>query len=203
MSISADDQARIAGAIHAAEALTSGEIVCVLAQKSHDRTRLPILGATVVSLALPWLLVSMTALPVFRILSFQILAFVAVMALLSVPRVQILLMPRAVRCAVAHREAIRQFVARGIAHTKDRTGILIFVSLEERYARIVADEGIAARVVPREWQGAVDDLVKHMSDDRIAEGYLTAIKFCGEVLAKHFPVQKFPRNELRNRIYLV
>ena len=47
---------------------------------------------------------------------------------------------------------MEQFVSRGIARKKDRTGILIFVSLAERYARIIADDGIAARVPQSEWQ---------------------------------------------------
>ena len=75
-------------------------------------------------------------------------------------------MPRAARRAAAYRAATDQFVARGIARKKDRAGILIFVSLAERYARIIADEGIAARVAQPEWQGAVDALIAHMRDGR-------------------------------------
>ena len=41
---------------------------------------------------------------------------------------------------------------RGLARKKDRNGVLIFVSLAERYARIIADEGIAARVPQSQWQ---------------------------------------------------
>ena len=92
---------------------------------------------------------------------------------------------------------------RGVAKTKDRTGILIFVSLEERYARIVADDGIAARVAQSEWQSAIDALVAHMRDGRIAEGYIAAIDICGSVLARHFPASKVARDELPDRIYLI
>jgi len=42
MNISKEDHDRIAGAIRAAEAKTSGEIVCVLAQTSSHATGLPI-----------------------------------------------------------------------------------------------------------------------------------------------------------------
>ena len=65
MTISQDDRERISTAIHAAEAKTSGEIVCVLARTSSDATALPIFIAAVISLALPWLLVVTTAMPVF------------------------------------------------------------------------------------------------------------------------------------------
>src|SRR5579863_8035972 len=57
MNISQQDRERISAAIRAAEAKTSGEIVCVLARTSSDATALPILLASVVALALPWLLI--------------------------------------------------------------------------------------------------------------------------------------------------
>ena len=107
--------------------------------------------------------------------------------LLCLPRVRVALMPRRARRAVAHRVAMEQFGTRGIARKKDRSGILIFVSLAERYARIIADEGIAARVPQSQWQAAVDALVAHMRDGRIADGFVTAIEMCGDELAKHFP----------------
>jgi putative membrane protein len=146
MSVSAQDRQRISAAIRAAEAGTSGEIVCVLAQTSSDATGLPILLAATAALAFPWMLVAVTAMPVTRILLLQIILFVALAVTLCLPRMRVALVPRAMRRATAHRAAMEQFMIRGIARKKDRTGILVFVSLAERYARIIADEGIAARV---------------------------------------------------------
>jgi putative membrane protein len=203
MAISLEDRERISTAIHAAEAKTSGEIVCVLARTSSDATALPIFIAAVISLALPWLLVATTAMPVFRILSLQTAVFLVTTAVLCLPRVRIGLIPRSARRAVAHRAALEQFAIRGIAHRKDRNGILIFVSLAERYARIIADDGIAARVKQSEWQGAIDAIVAHMRDGRIADGFIAAIEKCGNVLATHFPGNEADRNELPGRIYLI
>jgi putative membrane protein len=203
MSISDEDRHRISKAIRAAEAKTSGEIVCVLAQTSSDAIALPILIATVAALALPWLLVAFTAMTVYRILSLQVIVFLVLMVLLCLPRVRVALMPRRARRAVAHRVAREQFITRGIARTKDRSGILIFVSLAERYARIIADEGISARVQQSEWQAAVDALIAHMRDGRIADGFIVAIDLCGAELAKHFPRTETDREELPDRIYLI
>jgi putative membrane protein len=203
MIISAQDRQRISSAIHAAEARTSGEIVCVLAQASSDATALPVLMAAVAALALPWLLVAFTNMTVDRILSLQIILFVALLVLLCLPRVRVALMPRNARRAVAHRVAMEQFTIRGIARTKHRCGILIFVSLAERYARIIADEGIAARVPQSEWQAAVDVLVAHMRDNRIADGFVTAIEVCGQKLARHFPRTETSQDQLPDRIYLI
>ena len=203
MKVSEQDRARISTAIRAAEKKTSGEIVCVLAQSSSDVTALPILVAAVVALALPWLLVALTAMSVHRILVLQVLVFVALALVLCVPQVRVALVPRRARRAVAHRAAMEQFTIRGIARTKNRTGILIFVSLAEHYARIIADVGIAGRVPQSEWQDAIDALVTHMKYGRIADGFIMAIDVCGRVLATHFPRTETSRDELPDRIYLI
>jgi putative membrane protein len=203
MSISGEDRQRISAAIRAAEAKTSGEIVCVLAQASSDATALPILLAALVALALPWVMVAFTAMPVNRILLLQVVVFFAAAVLLCLPRVRIALVPRAARRAIAHRVAMEQFMIRGVSRKKDRTGVLIFVSLAERYARIVADEGIAARVPQLEWQGAVNALIAHMSRGRIADGFIAAIDSCGKVLEQHFPRSETSRDELPDRIYVI
>src|SRR5262249_59939951 len=75
MNVSKEDQDRITKAIRAAEAKTSGEIVCVLAETSVQSTASPVFIAAVISLALPWLLTAFTAMTVFRILSLQVVVF--------------------------------------------------------------------------------------------------------------------------------
>jgi putative membrane protein len=203
MSISAEDRQRIAAAIRAAEAKTSGEIVCVLAQSSVAATALPVFLAAIAALALPWLLVLLTAMPVYRILSLQIVTFVILTGLLCWPPVRVALMPRRTRRAVAHRAAMEQFRIRGLAGKSGRTGVLIFVSLAERYARIIVDDGISARVPQSQWQAAVDALVAHMRDGHMADGFVAAVDLCGSELAKHFPRMEASRDELPDRIYLI
>lgn len=201
--LSADDRTRISGAIRAAEAKTSGEIVCVLAESSSQPGALPILLAAIVALALPWLLVAYTQFAVERILLVQSLVFLLLAILLLLPPVYIALIPRRARRAAAHRLAAEQFVIRGIARKKDRNGILIFVSLAERYARIMADEGIAARATQAQWQAAIDTLVTHMRQGRIADGFVGAIDACADVLAAHFPAALARQDELPDRIYVI
>jgi putative membrane protein len=203
MSISKEERDRIANAIRSAEARTSGEIVCVLARTSTHATALPIILAAAAALATPWLLMVFTALTVQRILSVQVVVFLVLLILLCLPSIRVALMPRKMRRAVAHQMAMEQFISRGIAGNKDRAGILIFVSLAERYARIIADDEIAARVPQSAWQGAVDALIAHTRDGRIADGFIAAIDTCGDELAKHFPRAAGSRNELPDRIYVI
>ena len=203
MELSPADRQRISAAIQAAERRTSGEIVCVLARASADATALPILLAALLALALPWLLVAMTTLSVLMILSLQLALFVALAVVLCLPSIRVALLPAATRRATAHRAAMEQFMLRGVGRTAGRTGVLVFVSLAERYARIVADEAIDARVAQADWQGAIDALIEHMREGRIADGFVVAIERCGGVLATHFPAEADERGELPDRIYVI
>lgn len=203
MVLADEERRRISAAIHAAEASTEGEIVCVLAETSAEATPLAILAAALAALALPWLLMGLSQLTVVQILGLQVGLFVGLAALLCLPRVRLALLPRATRRALAHRAAMEQFLRRGIGRTRGHTGVLIFVSFAERYARIVADEAIASRVPQSEWQAAVDALTGHLGEGRIGQGFIEAIERCGAVLARHFPATADRPNQLPDRIYLV
>jgi putative membrane protein len=202
-TISTQDHDRISTAILDAERRTSGEIVCVLARASSDATALPMLLAALAALFLPWPLIALTALPVNVILLLQLLTFFGLALLLCLPRVRIALVPRAARRAMAHRMAMEQFMIRGVGRKADRTGVLIFVSLAERYARIVADRAIADRVPQRQWQEAVDALVAHTSRGDIPGGFVAAIERCGRVLEEHFPRTPDSGGQLPDRIYVI
>jgi putative membrane protein len=141
--------------------------------------------------------------PVYRILSLQIVAFVILTGFFCWSPVRVALMTRRMRRAVAHGVAMEQFRIRGLSGKSGRTGVLIFVSLAERYARIIADDGISARVPKSRWQAAVDALVAHMRDGHIADGFVAAINLCGNELAKHCPRTEASRDELPDRIYLI
>ena len=203
MEMSPQDRDRITAAIRAVEAKTTGEIVCVLAEQSADSGALPIFLAALAALALPWFLVAFTALTVLAILSLQVVVFLALAILLCLPRVRVALIPRRARRAMAFRVATEQFFTRGISRKPDRSGILIFVSLAEHYARIIADDGIAARVPQPHWQGAVDALITHAREGRIADGFIAAIEMCAAVLAQQFPRTDGGPNELPDRIYFI
>jgi putative membrane protein len=202
-TLAAEDHDRISAAILDAERRTSGEIVCVLARESTDATALPMLLAALAALIAPWPLLGFTTLPVNIILLVQLLTFFVLTLVLCMPRVRIALVPRAARRAMAHRMAMEQFMIRGIGRKENRTGVLIFVSLAERYARIVADRAIADRVPNSEWQHAVNELIAHTSQGDIPGGFVAAIERCGRILEANFPRSETDRRELPDRIYVI
>ena len=202
MALTNDDHAAVATAIREAEKRTSGQIVCVLAHASSAYAHVPILWSSLLALFTPWPLIYFTQWSVQRIFLTQLVVFLVASVALSWAPLRILLVPRAVQRARAHRAALEQFVLRGISRTRDRCGVLIFVSLAERYARIIADEGVAQKVHAAEWQAAIDALTMHMRDGRIAAGFTAAIERCGAVLAEHAPPDG-TGNELPDRLYVI
>jgi len=201
MHFSKEDHEAVTAAIHEAEKRTSGQIVCVLARASSDYAHIPILWASALALIAPWPMIVLTPWSVQRIFLIQIVVFLVAALAFSWMPLRLALVPRAVKRSRAHSAALEQFVVRHVAHTRNRTGVLIFVSLAERYARIIADDGIAQKVHAPEWQGAIDVLVSHVRAGRVAAGFVAAIERCGAVLATHAPPDG-SANELPDRLYV-
>jgi len=202
MAFTKEDHDAIAAAIREVEQRTCGQIVCVLAHASSAYAHVPILWSSLLALFTPWPLIYFTQWSVQRIFLAQLIVFLIAALVFSWAPLRVLLVPRAIRRARAHRAALEQFVLRGISRTRNRCGLLIFVSLAEHYARIIADEGIAQKVHASEWQKTIDTLTMHMHDGRIAAGLIAAIERCGAILAEHAPPDG-SANELPDRLYVV
>jgi putative membrane protein len=202
MEFTKADHEAVSAAIREAEQRTCGQIVCVLSHSSSAYAHIPILWSSMLALFTPWPLIYFTQWSVQRIFLVQLVIFIIASLALSWMPLRLMLVPRAVQRARAHRAALEQFVVRGISRTHNRTSILIFVSLAERYARIIADEGIAHKVSGLEWQAAIDALTPHMRDGRIAQGFIGAIERCGAVLAAHAPPDDSVK-ELPDRLFVI
>jgi putative membrane protein len=197
------DIKRVVEAIGAAEARTAGEIFCVVAQSSSNYHLVPIAWAALVALLLPLPAIYLTAWPAGTIYLAQLAVFVSVAAGLSVPPVRFRIVPKRAKQQRAHAEAMRQFLAQGLHLTEQRTGVLIFASVAERYAEIIADRGISAKVGNEVWQQAVDALVDAIKAGRPGDGFVAAVERCGAVLAQHFPPGAIRRDELPNKLVVM
>jgi putative membrane protein len=188
MTISDADRAQIADAIRMAEARTSGEIFCVLTQRSSQYTLVPVAWAAALALIVPLPLIYLTNWPASVIYMLQLVSFVVAAIGLARPAIRFRLVPKRARHERAHSTAMRQFWAQRLNKTKERTGVLIFVSLAERYAEIIADAGINEKVTPEVWENAVAALTAGIRHGRVGDGLVAAIAQCGAVLAEHFPL---------------
>lgn len=204
--IGAEDHARIAEAIRMAEAETSGEIYAVLARSSDDYffaagfvATCGILIASVIAAFLAHWYWFDIRLPMFGLA--VLAAFLTAMLVLwFFPAVRMLLVPRRIRYKRAHLNALQQFLARNVHITEHRTGILLFVSMAEHYAEVIADAGIHARVEQDEWNAIVATLIHHASRAQVAEGFVLAIGQAGLLLEKHFPAGADNINELDDHL---
>jgi len=205
-SMTPEEHARVAEAVRRAEANTSGEIFCVLARASDSyffpsaffvTLAVLVVGLVVaILLELWWFTIG---LPEFAAL--ELLGVLAALAVLrAFPALRVHYVPHSVRRRRAHDNAVRQFLARNIHLTDERTGVLLFLSVEERYAEVIADSGINARVQQKDWDRIVDLLVLHAGRDRLADGFCEAVAEVGALLARHFPPRANDRNELDDHL---
>lgn len=205
-TISPEEHERIAAAIRAAEETTSGEIYCVVARSSDSylfaAASVVAISILIVGLGLALLLDRLwISVPLWHFAAAELLAFAAAVAVLyALPGIRIRLVPRAWQFGHAHDNAIRQFLSRNVHLTSERTGVLIFVSLAERYAEIVADAGINAKVGQDAWNVIVAELIAQASRDRLADGFVGAVQAVGALLAAHFPVRPGDQNELDDHL---
>ncbi len=211
-TLSPSDLTAIEAAVRAAEAKTTGEIYCIVTEESAHYTEVVIAWATVVALLGPALLllggVHVTIPDLFNSWSasdvgaaietavrralegaivVQGLLFIVTAAIVAVPDVRRFLTPRGLKRLRVQRRAAEQFIAKNLHLTRERTGVMIFVSLGERMAELIADEGIADHVEPHVWDKAMAALTAGLRDGKVEEGFAACIGLCGEVLAEKFP----------------
>jgi putative membrane protein len=225
MLLSPEDHARIEAATRAAEATTRGEIVCVVAEEASHYREVPLAWAAVAALVLPiaplmlgaaavWLddglrgwsaahvaashATVMTVVGGYALT--QCLVFIVVVALVSIPSVRRVLTPGSLRRGHVHLRAMEQFHARDLHTTKERTGVLIYASLKDRVAVVIADSGINTKVGAQGWRGVVALLTSNLKAGRPGDGFVLAIEACGRLLATHFPATGPNPDELPDTI---
>ncbi|MFD0917265.1 TPM domain-containing protein [Pseudahrensia aquimaris] len=204
--LSEEEHAQIAQAIRDAETRTSGEIFAVVARASDDYFYVAAMLSGFWSIAIGAAL-ALAAWALGEPLSSLALMAVVVLSLLIFlgffhffPEQRLAFIPRSVGYRRASSNAVRQFLAHGIHETNDRSGVLLFVSLAERYAEVVADAGINAKVDQSEWNAMVASLITHSAKDQVAQGFLEAIDQAGALLAQHFPPVEGEKNELDDKL---
>lgn len=199
----AEEATRVAEEISAVEKLTSGEIVAVVAADSGSYLYAPFLWAAVVALLVPWPLIYLTWWPM-QWVYFAQLAVCALLVMAFWPReMRMMLVPRSLKHMRAHRRAVEQFLVQNLTTTRNRTGVLIFVSMAERYAEIIPDTGISAKLSADTWQAIVDKLTSDIGSGNAADGFVAAIRAVGEPLAKHFPPGSDQPPELPNHLIVL
>jgi putative membrane protein len=197
------DEQRISAAIVKAEKATSGEIVAVVAAQSDSYAYAPFLWAALIALLVPWPFIFFTWWPIQWIYLLQLVVFAALATLLTLGGWRHRLVPTSVKRHHAHGRAVEQFLVQNLHTTEGRTGVLIFVSVAERYAEILADKGIHAKVPTATWQSIIDELTTAIGHGQTADGFVKSIEQTGAILAQHFPPSAHDPNALPNHLIVL
>lgn len=218
--VSSDDHVRISAAVAQAELQSCGEIVTILAERSDGYTDVQLAWSAAASLLA---LCALVIAPDFylglydRLMAdwghewtpraiislaagFAALKFGGAFLVQLWQPLKFFLVPPPVKTARVHARAIRAFRIGAERRTAGRTGVLIYLSMREHRAEIVADEAIATKVAPEVWGDAMNAMLAHVSDGRIADGICAAVDNVGAILAQHFPRADGDENELPDRL---
>jgi putative membrane protein len=196
-----EEHRRVAEAIRAAETRTSGEIFVVVASSSDDYRMLPLLWAALAALVGGFLTAAiMPGISAGSLALGQGVVFAVAAAVVSVPSWRMYFVPRMTRISACEARARTQFLAQNLHGTEGRTGVLIFVSLAERYAEVLADTAIDQKVPDDFWRKTVDALTAEIGAGRLADALIHAVDACGAALTEHFPRRAGDRNELPDKV---
>jgi putative membrane protein len=108
--------------------------------------------------------------------------------------------PKHIKQRRVRARAIDLFKVGTQSKTVGRTGVLLYLSMREHRAEIVADEAIASKVSPEIWGDAMIALIRHVRKGQPGEGMAEAVRQMGFVLAEHFPKGSENPNELPDRL---
>lgn len=220
LTFTSEDHAIVTAAVTRAEASSNGEIVAIVAERSdkyHDVALhwavLAMLAVMALTALFPDTLVGVLDLvrgawrdvpsPAELLTAMTILSaltLVVATLLLRAPAMRALLTPPATKTRRVRARALDLFRVGAEHRTAGRTGIVLYLSLAERRAEIVADAAIVAVVAPETWTEAMEELVALVKQGRPAAGMAAAITRIGDVLATRFPPPPGDTNELSDRL---
>jgi putative membrane protein len=215
-----EDHRLVTAAVTGAEQSTDGEIVTVVAQSSDAYHDVALHYSVLAMLLVPGLIAALPAsfihwaegfflgwnetatrgVLMLILFALLVLAFLIVgLALASVP-LRMALTPGITKSRRVRRRAIKLFRTGCEQKTRGRTGVLLYVSLAEHRAEILADKAIAEQVEPEVWGEAMERLLVEVKAGRPGAGMAKAVERIGTVLADCLPKTLDNPNELPDRL---
>ncbi|RLA63713.1 MAG: hypothetical protein DRQ88_11110 [Epsilonproteobacteria bacterium] len=204
MILTNEEQTKIEMAVRSVENTTSGEVVPALLTQSDAypaaHARVAILAALIVPMIFFYLNFDF-AHPLWP-LFIQLPALVIGYFLAYIPRVKRFFTLKEEIDEEVHQKALQMFYENKLTNTRDRTGILITVSLLEHRVEIIADVGINEKVEKDTWEKLLVPLISQIKKGKLADGMVDIITTCGQLLSQHFPKKDDDENELSNKLII-
>jgi putative membrane protein len=219
ISISEADIDLVTRAVTEAEARSDAEIATIVSERSDNYNDVPLIWAALAALlalavyaAFPDFYVALldrltggwhvwTPRELMTAMVFAVtIKFLATRYIIAWWPLRMAFTPAKTKTRRARNRAIALFKASTERRTHSRTGVLIYLSLAEHHAEIVADEAIVAKVAAEQWGAAMAVMIDHLKAGRPGEGMAAAVSAIGDVLAEHFPRTGTDPNEMPNRM---
>jgi putative membrane protein len=193
------ERKQIAQAIADVETSTSGELVVVHTARSDDYALFRAAFAFFLSLGLADMLhfFGIPLEPSLLLLTVAALG-TSLFWVSGLSPLLRLLVPGRMLAQVCMQRALRAMIEEGVTETRDRSGVLIFLSEAEHRVVILADRGINERVEEGEWDRDVQALVGSLKRGNATAGLIEAIARIGSLLTESFPPREDDTNELLN-----
>jgi uncharacterized membrane protein len=99
----------------------------------------------------------------------------------------------------ARERALDIFSHLRIWDTAHNNGVLIYLLLADRKVEIVADRGIDAKVGAAGWEAICRDMEADFQKGQFKTGVIKGIAAVSRELARYFPPEAHPRNELPDK----
>jgi putative membrane protein len=196
-------------AVREAEARTSGEIVPFVVDRSDEYLTAPWKGAALGALLGPiaalalhrWSTLWGISLAVWIALPAPLGAAIGYLLADFLAPVKRWLVGEAVLDDRARRRAAVAFLDQEVFNTRERTGVLLFLSLFERRVVLLADSGIHQKVEEGAWETITTRLAAGIRQGRSGPALVEAIRACGELLERHQVERRTDdRDELANEL---
>lgn len=93
-----------------------------------------------------------------------------------------------------------EFVRLGMARTRHRNAVLLFVAPASQSFAIIGDEGVHAKCGDAFWSEVAAAMQKSFRDGHHTAAVIGGIARAGALLAEHFPMEPGAADELPNRV---
>ncbi len=202
-----DKVENIVKAVRNAELKTSAEIVPMIVKQSAGFGHIPVI---VFSFLLILSLILQITQPVDNGSDYYYLKYIVDVVLLIAGTIffsrsdftkRILTSQSDLDAQVAMRAEVEYFEA-GLTGTNDSVGILLFVSLVERRAVVLADQGIVAKLPDDTWKEVCKILIEGSKRRNMEQAFVDAINTCSDLLQPHFPRKDNDKNELKDQLII-
>jgi putative membrane protein len=187
---SSEDLARIKAAVFDAESKISGEIVPVFVESSGRYTIANYRGGLVAAISAFLSIIFLDRYvpqyaiydPLMILVVFLVAGVLGGLASNYFLPLKRLLVNQTHLDSSTRVRAERAFLEEEVFNTKERTGILIFVSFFEQEVIVMADKGISKVVEQKQWDALVRLIIEGIRSNKLVEGLEAAIKRSGEIL---------------------